>query len=73
MNHILYLIFKIILKNLDEKAINPSIRIYINKIENIITFKIETGYYPKRLTLESMKLLGTTKITKDKMVEMCLI
>ena len=45
--------------------INPSIRIYINKIENRITFKIKTGYY---LELLRMKLLGSTKskITKDK-------
>ena len=33
-----------------------------------ITFKIKTGYYLERLTLETMKLLGSTenKITKDK-------
>ena len=46
---------------------NPSIRIYINKIENRITFKIKTGYYPKLLMLETIKLLGNTKskINKD--------
>ena len=34
----------------------------------MITFKIKTGYYLERLTLETMKLLGSTKskITKDK-------
>ena len=47
---------------------NPSVRIYINKTENRITFKIKTGYYLKSLTPETMKLLGSTKskITKDK-------
>ena len=50
---------------------NPSIRIYVNKIENRITFKIKTGYYFKLLTPEMMKLLGSTKnkISKDKNVE----
>ena len=49
------------------KTINPSIRIYINKIENRITFKIKTGYYLELLTPETMKLLGSTKskITKN--------
>ena len=42
--------------------------IYINKIENRVTFKIKTGYYVERLTPETMKLLGSTKnkITKDR-------
>ena len=42
--------------------------IYINKIENRVTFKIKTGYYFERLTPETMKLLGSTKnkITKDR-------
>ena len=46
---------------------NPSIRIYVNKIENRITFKIKTEYYLELLTPETMKLLGSTKskITKD--------
>ena len=44
---------------------------YINKIENRITFKIKSGYYLELLTPETMKLLGSTesKITKDKNVE----
>ena len=47
--------------------------IYINKIENKITFEIKTGYYLELLTTETMKLLGSikSKITKD-MVKMCL-
>ena len=32
--------FKYILKMYGEKTVNPSIRIYINKIENTVTFKI---------------------------------
>ena len=46
---------------------NPSIKIYVNKVENRITFKIKTGYYLQLLTPGTMKLLGSTKskITKD--------
>ena len=47
---------------------NPLIMIYVNKIENRITFKFKRGYYLEPLTPESIKLLGSTKskITKDK-------
>ena len=47
---------------------NPSVRIYINKIENRITFEINTGCYFELLTPETVKLPGSTKskITKDK-------
>ena len=57
----------IFLKN-SENVDNPSIKIYVNKIENRITFKIKTGSYLELLTPETMKLLGSTeiKITKDK-------
>ena len=71
-DNILYQIFKIILsifkKIYGEKTDNPWIRIYVNKIENKITFKIKTGYYLELLIPETMKLLGRTKskITKDK-------
>ena len=41
-----------ILKKHSENVDNPSIKIYVNKIENRITFKIKTGYY---LELETMK------------------
>ena len=59
--------FEYILKKHETVPDNPSIRIYINKIENRITFTIKTGYYLKLLTPETMKLLGSTKskITKD--------
>ena len=38
---------------------------YVNKIENTITFKIKTGYYLELLTSGTIKLLGSTKIAKD--------
>ena len=59
--------FDYILKEHGEKTVNPSMRIYINKIEKRITFKIKTGYYLELLTPETMKLVGSTKnkITKN--------
>ena len=60
--------FEYILKKHNENVDNPSIKIYVNTIENRITFKIKNGYYLELLTPETMKLLGSTesKITKDK-------
>ena len=60
--------FEYILKKHSERVDNPSIRMYVNRIENRITFKIKSGYYLELLTPETMKLLGSTesKITKDK-------
>ena len=60
--------FEYILKKHSESLDNPSISIYVNKIENRITFKIKNGYYLALLTPETMKLLRSTncKITKDK-------
>ena len=60
--------FEYILKKHGESIDDPSIKIYVSKIENRITFKIKTGYYLELLTPESLKLLGSTKskITKDK-------
>ena len=60
--------FKCILKKHGENTNKPSIQIYINKIENRITFKIKKGYSLELLTPETMKLLGSTenKITEDK-------
>ena len=67
--------FQYILKRNGQKTDNPSIIIYVNKIENRIKFKIKTGYYLELLAPETMKLLRSTKskITKIKMVKMCLI
>ena len=61
--------FEYILKKHGEKTNNPSIRIYINKIENKITFKIKAeNRNLETLTPEPMKLPGRTKnkITKNK-------
>ena len=60
--------FEYILKKHRESVDNSSSRMYINRIENRITFKIKNGYYLELLTRETMKLLGSTesKITKDK-------
>ena len=60
--------FEYILKKHSESVDNPSIRIYVNKMQNRITFKIKNGYYLELLTPETMKLLGSTenKITTDK-------
>ena len=53
--------FEYILKKHRESVDNPSIRIYINRIENRITSKIKNGYYLELLTPETMKLLGSTE------------
>ena len=60
--------FEYILKKHGENIDNPSRRIYVNKVENRITFKIKTGYYLDLLTPETIKLLGSieNKITRDK-------
>ena len=60
--------FNYILKKHRENTDNPSVQIYINKIENRMTLKIKNGYSLELLTPETMKLLGSTenKITKDK-------
>ena len=41
-------------------------KIYINKIENKVTFKIKKEYYHELLTPGRMKLLGSTKSNKAK-------
>ena len=43
-------------KKHNEKIENPSVRIYVNKPENRITFKIKTEYYLELSTHETMKL-----------------
>ena len=60
--------FEYILKKHEDSVDKPSVQIYVNKIENRITFKIKNGYSLELLTPETMKLLGSTKnkITKDK-------
>ena len=60
--------YEYIIKNHQKVTDNPPTRIYVNKIENRITFKIKKGYFFELLTPETMKFLGSTesKINKDK-------
>ena len=60
--------FQYILKKHGENTDKTSIQIYVNKIENRITFKIKKRCSLELLTKETMKLLESTenKITKDK-------
>ena len=60
--------FEYILKKHGENIDNVSVKVYVNKIEKRITFKIKNGYILELLTPEKIKLLGSTenKITKDK-------
>ena len=60
--------FQYTLKKHEKNTDKPSVQIYVNKIENRITFKIKNGYSLELLTKETMKLPGSTKnkITKDK-------
>ena len=66
--------FEYILKKYNEDIDNPPIKIYVNKIENIITSEIKARYYLEPLTPETMKLLRNTesKIT-IRMAKMFLI
>ena len=61
MDHILCVTYsrlhKVYLIKHETVTDNPSVRIYVNKIENKITFKIKTGYYLGFLPPETMKLL----------------
>ena len=59
--------FEYILKKHGEDIDKPSVQIYVNKIENRVTFKIKNGYSLELLTLETMKLRGSTETKlKDK-------
>ena len=72
MDRIVCQIFKIISntfkKKHGENTNKLSVEIYVNKIENRVTFKIKNGYSLELLTPKTMKLLGITEnnITKDK-------
>ena len=58
--------FEFIIKTHETLTDNPPIKIYPNKIQNRIVFKIKTSYKLQLLTLETMKLLGSTKKVVDK-------
>ena len=63
--------FEFILEKHGENIDQPSVQMYVNKIENRITFKIKKGYNLELLTPETMKLLGSTENKiKTKSVEM---
>ena len=72
IDYILHQVFKIFFEYIFEKherfANNPSIKKYLCKTEDRITFKIKSKYYLEIFTPETMKLLGSTRdrITKDK-------
>ena len=60
-------LFWICTKKHEEKIVNSYIKIYANKIEKKILFKIKAGYYLELLTPETMKLIGIfkSKIAED--------
>ena len=60
--------FEYTLKKQGENIDNSSVKIYVNIIENRITFRIKNGYSLELLAPETMKLLWSTenKISKDK-------
>ena len=63
--------FEYITKKYEAVTDDSLIRIFVNKIENGIIFKIKTRYYLELLMAELIKLLGSTKnkICKDKMLK----
>ena len=59
--------FEYIIRKHEKVTDNPPIiLIYLNKIENWITFSIKTGYYLELFVPETVKLLGSTKSKKTK-------
>ena len=54
--------FEYIMKKYDTVTDNPSGRVYINKTENRISFKIKTRYCLKLLTLEQWNYLKALKV-----------
>ena len=58
--------FEFIIKKHETLTENPPIQIYPNKIKNSIVFKLKTGFKFELLSLETMKILGSTKQDADK-------
>ena len=78
INQILYQIFLVLSissKKHQTVTNNYPIGIYVNKIENRITFKIKADYYLELLTRETLKLFGIGKneIARMKMLKIRLI
>ena len=55
--------FEYILKKHGENINKPSVQIYVNKIENSVTFKIKNKYSLEFLTPEKIKFLEALKIS----------
>ena len=58
--------FEFIIKKHKTLTEKPPVQIHPNKIKNRIVLKIKTGYKLELLTLETMRLLGSTKKDVDK-------
>ena len=58
--------FDHIIKEHETVTDDSPIRLYVNKIENRIIFRIKIGYYLELLTSETMKLFGSTKCKINK-------
>ena len=60
--------FEYVITKLETVTDNSSTKIYVNKIEDRITFEIKTGHYTKLWTFDMVKLLRSTekKIHKNK-------
>ena len=60
--------FEFIIRKHETLNENPPVQIYPNKIKNRIAFKVKTGYEPELLSVDTMKLLGSTKkdVVRDK-------
>ena len=59
--HQTFRLFQIYSKKAWGNTNKPPIQMYVNKIENRITFKIKNGYSLELLTKAKMKLLGSTE------------
>ena len=57
--------FQYILKKHGENTDKRSAQIYVNKIENRVTFKIKNGYTLELLTSETIKLHGSAENKKN--------
>ena len=57
--------FEFIIRKHETLAENPPVQIYPNKIKNRIVFSVKTRYKLELLSLETMKLLGSTKKDVD--------
>ena len=53
--------FEYVLEKHGEDVDKPSVQIYVNKIENRVTFKVKNGYCLELLSPDTMKLLGSTE------------